>query len=342
MNERLNEWLTTLMAVEWAAPWVLALLPLPLLVVRLPPWRSATSAFRVPFFSRLLQASGDQARRGAHVAPTPLAQTLLVSIVWIAVIAAAARPQWVAAPIVQQRAGRDLMVAVDLSGSMEARDFTTLDGERIDRLTALKQVLGELAAARAGDRLGLVVFGDGAYLQSPFTDDHETWRELLNATRVRMAGPSTAMGDAIGLAIKLFADSETEYKVLLLLTDGNDTGSVVPPVDAARVAASRGIRIYPIAIGDPATVGEEAIDIDTLDRVAVVTGGQRFIALNRSALEDIVATLEQLEPALFESISNRPRIDLHWIPLATLLLLAPILQLVAWLAASRRGRRTRS
>ena len=322
------EFVDLLRSIEWVMPWAWLLLPLPLVIRALPPWRETTDAVRIPFLPRLLEATGERPHRGARILPQhPLQQTLVV-LGWLALVLAAARPQWVAEPIVQQRSGRDLMVAVDLSGSMETQDFGTGEGTAIDRLSALKQVLGDLARARKGDRLGLIVFGSGAYLQSPFTEDHSTWLSLLAEAEVRMAGPSTMLGDAIGLAIKRFDESDSEHRVLLLLTDGNDTGSVVPPVDAARIAAARGIRIYPIAIGDPATVGEEAIDLETLDQIARITGGQRFVALDRTALAAMPAALNQLEPVLFETVSFRPRRDLHWLPIASLLVLVALVRLV--------------
>lgn len=332
------EGINLLRNIEWVMPWAWLLLPLPLALRLLPPWRETTHALRVPFLPRLVAASGERLHRGAQIRPQHPLQRALVVLGWLALVTAAARPQWVGEPLVQQRSGRDLMVAVDLSGSMETRDFATRDGATIDRLSALKQVLGDLAAARKGDRLGLIVFGSGAYLQSPFTEDHQTWLTLLGETEVRMAGPSTMLGDAIGLAIKLFNESDSEHRVLLLLTDGNDTGSVVPPVDAARVAAARGIRIHPIAVGDPATVGEEAIDLDTLDQIARISGGQRFVALDRAALAAMVTTLNQLEPVLFETVSFRPRRDLHWLPIAGLLVLASVARLTQTLRHSGKAR----
>jgi Ca-activated chloride channel family protein len=314
--------------IEWAMPWVWMLLPLPLALRALPPWRAPARAVRIPFFQQLLDATGERPRRGAQILKRNRLQKLMVVASWILLVTAAARPQWLGEPIIQQQSGRDLMVAVDLSGSMETRDFTTADNRSVDRLSALKHVLGQLAAARDGDRLGLIVFGSGAYLQSPFTEDHRTWLQLLEETEVRMAGPSTMLGDAIGLAIKHFSDSDSEHRVLLLLTDGNDTGSMVPPIDAARVAAARGIRIYPIAVGDPATVGEEAIDLDTLDQIATLTGGERFVALDRAALARILSTLNQLEPVIFETVSFRPRTDLHWLAFGLLLVALSLLRLI--------------
>jgi Ca-activated chloride channel family protein len=211
------------------------------------------------------------------------------------------------------------MIAVDLSGSMQATDFTLPDGSNANRLEAVKYVLGRLAAQRPSDRLGLIVFGNAPYLQSPFTDDHQVWTQLLGETEIGMAGQSTAFGDAIGLAIKLFRDSDSDNRVLIILTDGNDTGSMVPPVDAARVAASHAIRIYTIAMGDPATVGEEALDIATLQRVSELTGGRYFQALDQQALTRAYEAIGELEPELYETTSFRPRLSLHWVPVGVAL-----------------------
>lgn len=307
--------------LSFAAHWAFWLLPLPMLMRFLPPYRESRDAVRAPFFDRLLVASETRRQRGARVLMRRRGQQFLVVMMWLALISAAARPQWLGEPIEQQRAGRDLMIAVDLSGSMETADFTDSRGAQVDRLTAVKAVLQRLLNERAGDRLGLIVFGNAAYLQAPFTEDHATWATLLDETRIRMAGPSTVLGDAIGLAIKLFEEAKTDNRVLLVLTDGNDTGSVVPPIDAAIVAASRGIRIYPIAIGDPASAGNEAIDQHTLDRVAQVTGGRRFTALDREALNEVFTLLAELEPSVFERISFRPKRDLHWLPIAAVVVL---------------------
>ena len=327
--------------IQWAMPWAFLLLPLPLLMRRLAPYREAQSAVRVPFFERLLEASQARRERGAMIPDRRRSQRILVVLMWLALVVAVAKPQWVGDPVELQKAGRDLMIAVDLSGSMETEDFTNENGDQVDRLVAVKSVLKRLADERPGDRLGLIVFGNQAFLQSPFTEDHKTWSTLLDETRIRMAGPSTALGDAVGLAIKLFRDADTENRMLLVLTDGNDTGSMVPPIDAARVAASEQIRIYPIAVGDPSAVGEEAIDKDTLSRMADVTGGQAFEALDRKQLDDIFQLLDALEPSVFESVTFRPQVDLHWLPLTTIVFIYITLRLIFALAArSSRNSRT--
>ncbi len=306
---------------ELVHPWALLLLPLPLLMRLLPTYKESRDSVRVPFFDKLVELSQQRPVTGAMVLRRDRAQRVLVNLTWLCLVLSAAKPQWIGPPVEQQKSGRDLMVAVDLSGSMEARDFTLPDGRTVDRLEAVKAVLAELSTQRASDRLGLIVFGDAAYLQTPFTDDHDVWSQLLAETEIGMAGQSTVFGDAIGLAIKLFQESNSDNRVLIMLTDGNDTGSTVPPVDAAKVAATADIRIYTIAIGDPATVGEEALDLDTIGRVSEVSGGQVFQALDQEALQRAYREIGQLEPELYESISFRPRQSLHWLPIGVALLL---------------------
>jgi len=305
--------------LELVHPWALALLALPLLMRLLPAYKESRDSIRVPFFDKLVELSEQRPETGAMVLRRDRAQRFLVSFVWLCLVLAAAKPEWIGPPIEQRKSGRDLMIAVDLSGSMQATDFTLPDGSRANRLEAVKYVLARLAAQRASDRLGLIVFGNAPYLQSPFTDDHQVWAQLLGETQIGMAGQSTAFGDAIGLAIKLFRDSDSDNRVLIILTDGNDTGSMVPPVDAARVAASHAIRIYTIAMGDPATVGEEALDIATLQRVSELTGGRYFQALDQQALTRAYEAIGELEPELYETTSFRPRQSLHWVPVGVAL-----------------------
>lgn len=307
--------------LELAHSWALLLLPLPFLMRLLPPYKETRDSVRVPFFAKLVELSEQRPEQGARVIRRDRAQKILVNLTWVCLVLAAAKPLWVGAPVEQQKSGRDLMVAVDLSGSMETRDFTQADGTSIDRLQAVKAVLEELADRRPSDRLGLIVFGAAAYLQTPFTDDHQVWMQLLDETAIGMAGPSTVFGDAIGLAIRQFTQGESSNRVLIMLTDGNDTGSTVPPIDAAKVAASYDVRIYTIAIGDPTTVGEDALDLDTIRRVSEVTGGRTFEALDQGQMRDAYLTIGELEPELYESISFRPKQSLHWVPVAVACLL---------------------
>ena len=185
---------------------------------------------------------------------------------------ALARPQWIEDPIVREEPTRDMLLAVDLSGSMEAKDFTDDRGQQVDRLTAVKQVLDDFLSRREGDRIGLIFFGTAAFVQAPFTGDLDVVRTLMDEAQVRMAGPRTAMGDAIGLAMKIFESSDVEDRVLIVLTDGNDTGSLVPPVRAAEIAGDNGIVVHTVAVGDPAAAQEEKLDEETLEAVARASG----------------------------------------------------------------------
>ena len=326
--------------LEFTVPWAFILLLAPLLVRwLLPPHREQRDSVQVPYFQRLLGLSGATPRVGASVRRRLLVQGGASVLGWSLLVIALARPEWVGEPVAIEKTARDLMLAVDLSGSMEAADFRGEKGEETDRLSVAKGVLKEFVAERDGDRLGLIVFGSAAYLQAPFTADHATWNALLDESIVNMAGPSTALGDAIGLAIAHFRQSQTENRVLIVLTDGNDTGSRVPPLDAARVAHAEGVTIYPVAVGDPTTVGEDALDMDVLNEVARVTGGTSFAAADRAALQETYQRINALEPAQYDSLSYRPRQTMfHW-PLAAFVVLylitIPIFALAGRLQRSR-------
>ncbi|MEM9237718.1 MAG: VWA domain-containing protein [Verrucomicrobiota bacterium] len=300
-------------------PWLFLLAPLPWLVRRLLPRPSAASGLRVPFGQRLEKAISKvplttQARRSTLKGLVPV-------LVWLLILGALARPQWIEPPIEKLVPTRDLLLLVDLSASMQAQDFTNEAGQKVDRLTAVKDILGDFLEQREGDRVGLVVFGDSPFLQSPFSTDLSLSRQLLDETAVGMAGPKTALGDAIGLGINLFDSSDAPAKTIIALTDGNDTKSQVPPVEAARVAKDREIRIHTVAIGDPTSVGEEKLDQETLDQVAGLTGGQSYFAGDREQLAGIYSELDSIETREIKKVSHRPRRDVfHYALIAAFLL----------------------
>jgi Ca-activated chloride channel family protein len=325
--------------LEFTYPWVFCLLLAPVLIRWLAPaHRESRDSLQVPYFQRLVGLSGETPRTGASIRRRLVIQGVAGLLGWSLLIIALARPEWVGEPVKIEKTARDLMLAVDLSGSMEATDFNDAEGEQTDRLTVAKDVLEEFVAGREGDRLGLIVFGSSAYLQAPFTDDHQTLLELLDESIVNMAGPSTALGDAIGLSIAHFRQSKTENRVLIVLTDGNDTGSRVPPLDAAKVAKVEGVTIYTVAVGDPTTVGEEALDMETLEAVAKTTGGRNFVATSREALSETYKLIDALEPASYDSLSYRPRKAMFHIPLAAFALLY-ITAMPFFVLAARRKRR---
>jgi Ca-activated chloride channel family protein len=321
--------------LEFDLPLAFLALPLPLLVYwLLPEFRDRGEAVRAPFFTRLVELSGKTPTSGAVVLLKHGVQKTVVLLVWALVVAALARPVWVGEPIVKETSARDMLLVVDLSGSMEAKDFTDENGERVTRLDAVKRVLDDFIERRRGDRLGLAVFGNAAYPQAPFTEDYGVVRTLLAELQPRMAGPRTMIGDALGLSIRLFEASTSDNKVVVMLTDGNDTGSQMPVGRAAQIAADNGITVHAIAMGDPATVGEDALDVETLELIASITGGNFFLALDRQELEGVYDELDRLEPELIETLSYQPKRSLFHLPLAATVVLIALLALIM---LSRRG-----
>lgn len=301
-------------------PWLFLLLPLSWLVRSLPPRRIQQASVRVPFGDRLARSVGDGSM---PVGSTRTRIDIFVMwVIWILVVAAIAKPVWIESPVTKQEPTRDLLLLVDLSSSMQQEDFKNQQGKSITRLSAAKDVLGPFLEQRKGDRVGLVVFGDAPYLQAPFSTDLELSRQLLDQCEVGMAGPRTALGDAIGLGINLFDKSEAPAKTMIALTDGNDTKSQLPPIEAARVAEERDIRIHTVAIGDPKTVGEDKLDEQALRDVASETGGSYFFAANREELKGIYAELDKIETREVKTISHRPRTDLYYLPVLIALILS--------------------
>jgi len=320
------------------APWAFALLALPAAARWLFPARhETTAALRLPFFLDLARLSGRTPSPGAVVPRAGFIGLVVSTLAFVLIVLAAARPQRLEPPISHSESLRALFLAVDLSQSMETRDFRDAQGAQTDRLSAVKAVVDEFIARRAHDRIGLIVFGTGAFPQAPPTTDHAAVRSLLAASRIGMAGPQTAIGDAIGMAIKLCEKSTAPEKVLVLLTDGSDTASRVPATDAAALAKQRGIVIHTVGIGDPAAAGEDKVDLDLLQRIADTTGGRFFRAEDRAGLEDIYATLDRVTPEKVSRLEYQPRVELFQYPLAAAALLLAGYHAIAALL-SRRGR----
>lgn len=311
-------------------PWLLLLLPLVGLGYRyLPDYREARSAVRVPFFSAMSRAVGQApsqaGTRGNHW------QLLLNVLVWTLLVIAAARPVLVEKPIERQQPVRDLMLAIDLSQSMETTDYTDANGQKINRLAAVKEVVHRFIDRRRDDRLGLIVFGSGAYPQAPLTLDHASLSLLLDDSGIGMAGPNTAIGDAIGLGLKMLDQAHEHEKVMILLTDGNDTSSAITPEHAASMAAAKGVVIHTIGIGDPSANGEAKVDLQGLQQIAKVTGGRFFRAEDRQALDQVYDTLDKLNLHEVKTLSHQPKRDLFWLPLGVAIGLLALYHLIALL-----------
>ncbi len=313
--------------ISLAWPWVLLLLPLPWLARRyLPAAPPRTGrALRLPFLAAL-SAGRHSATAGAGRWAYRLAW-----LAWLLLVLAAAQPRWLGEPVRLPVAGRDLMLAVDVSGSMEQRDFR-LNGRPVSRLEMVKDVAGQFIERREGDRLGLILFGTRAYLQTPLTYDRSTVRKMLDEAVIGLAGRDTAIGDAIAVAIKRLKEQAQDHRVLILLTDGANTVGNIGPVDAARIAARSGVRIYTIGIGGglpgpPTRFGvltQRRSDLDpvTLQAIAVATGGRYFQATDGAELAQVYQELDALEPSERESLSLRPMRPLFMWPAAAALLIS--------------------
>lgn len=316
---------------EWPWVWLLALLPL-LVYFFAKPAKRQESALKVPFFAKvsaLYQFSGQTIQQ------RNILRIILVSACWILLLAATARPQWLGDPVALPTSGRDLLVAVDISGSMETPDMV-VEGQQIPRIAVVKYVVTEFIERRESDRLGLILFGTQAYLQAPLTFDRPTVSKLLDEAQLGFAGEKTAIGDAIGLAIKRLQKRPDSQRVLVLLTDGANTAGEVSPRQAADLAAQSGVKIYTVGVGANEMIRRMGIfgglsrvinpssdlDEDTLKYIADTTGGKYFRAHNPEELQRIYELLDKLEPIQQADEVIRPTKALFYWPLAIALLLS--------------------
>lgn len=296
--------------------WMWLLLPLPLLIYFLAPAAKRAAPIHLPYLPK----------SASHVAPRNGLSKLLAGLIWVAILCAAARPVWYGDPVTTQPKHRDLMLVLDLSYSMSQEDMKHND-EYIDRLTAVKNVVSEFALQRKGDRLGVVLFADHAYLQTPLTLDRETIAAQVNALVLRLIGDKTAIGEGIGLATKTFIDSEAPQRVMVLLSDGSNTSGVLDPIEAAEIAKKYNATIYTIGVGAGEMMVKEffmtrkvntAQDLDekTLMKIAELTGGQYFRARNADELATIYDTINSLEPISQATQTWRPQTEWFGFPLS--------------------------
>lgn len=323
---------------EFDQPLAFLLLPLPLLVYFLAPaHKERASSVRFPFFREIASAAGQAPASGSQVLSRSLLQTIAAAAVWCLLVGALAQPVRVGEPIVQEKAARDVMLAIDISGSMDQIDFPSADGARSQRLDAVKRVVGDFISERDGDRVALIVFGSKAYVQAPFTQDLLSVKALLDQTEVGMAGPHTVIGDAIGLAIKTFQASQVDERLLILLSDGADTGSRMTPINAAGIAAGSGIEIIAIGVGDPDGSGEQRLDEQSLRDIAAAANGRYYFASDENVLADIYARIDALSPRAVDTVSYRPREPLGHFFLGLSLLIGIVSMLTMQLVSARRG-----
>lgn len=311
-------------------PWLFATLPLSLLVYWLiPSYREEQDSLRLTFFHYITASLGLRPQSGAVIPRSNWLQKIVAPVCWCLMVLALSRPQFIEPPIQKIQPGRDLMLALDISQSMETRDFRTPDGKRIRRVDAVKKVVGEFIKKREHDRVGMIVFGQAAYPVTSFTLDHSACLKILGQIDAGMAGPQTMIGDAIGLAIKEFQASDTRERVLILLTDGNDSGSRMPPRKAAEIAKQNGITIHVVGLGDPRiTQGADKVDYAALTDIARATGGEVFHGENQIELENAYATLDRITPQNFKTLRYQPRRELFQVPMGIALLLLTVYHLL--------------
>lgn len=279
------------LALDW--PYALALLPLPILVIRyLPACTSqASEGLIIPFFKTLKEFSTQKKLGGKKSSPYLISLVLI----WVLFIIGLASPYHLGEPLGIPTLSRNLILALDTSESMSIKDMT-IKGRYVDRMSMVKKIASDFIRERQGDQLGLILFGSNAYLQSPLTPDLKTVEAFLQETQIGLAGKQTAIGNAIGLSIKHFKKVSNGQKVLILITDGEDNASVIPVSRIVSVAKEHQIKIYTIGVGSQA-IGNH-IDEQALQEIAKQTYGQYFRAADTQGLESIFAVLNEIEPVL--------------------------------------------
>ena len=331
-----------------AWPWMLLALPLPFLVRYLMPAVVGTqdAGLKVPSFKSFAVL-----KDRSEVEQLLNWRFWLSMIAWVLLVLAASKPERIGDELDVPVSGRNLMLAVDLSGSMDAKDFE-IGSRRVDRLTATKAVASDFIGRREGDRIGLILFGERAYLQVPLTLDRETVKTLLLEAFIGLAGEKTAIGDAITLAVKRIHDQgeDAQEQVLILLTDGANTAGEIDPLKAADLAQQIGLRIYTIGIGAEQMVVSSitggmrrvnpSADLDetTLTQIATMTGGRYFRAKDTAGLQEIYRLLDEMEPVVEPEAGFRPVKSLYFWPLAGAFVLAVFLAAMNLLAGFNLGR----
>ncbi|CAE6958885.1 protein BatA [Vibrio campbellii] len=317
----LSQWLN----IEFVWWWALLLLPLPWLIYKFFPEETQQAEIKLAYLPDNKHSNK----------PKQVVQKFLSIGVWALLVVACARPVWYGDPVEFQPKYRDMMLVVDLSGSMQKEDMND-NGEYIDRLTAVKRVLSDFVEKRQGDRLGVVLFGDHAYLQTPLTADRKTVMQQINQTVIGLVGQRTAIGDGIGLGTKTFVDSDAPQRVMILLSDGSNTAGVLDPLEAAEIAKKYNATIYTVGVGAGEMMVKDffmtrkvntASDLDeqTLTKIAEMTGGKYFRARDAKELETIYDTINQLEPVSSDTQTWRPQSEWFPYPLGAALMLSVFL-----------------
>ncbi len=315
--------------ITFAWPWLLLLLPLPLLVYWLPQKRNNRTSAALVIPQLLSNISVNITTQATKKSPL-----IILALCWLLTVLALSQPEWLGDAIDIPTEGREIMIAVDLSGSMQIEDMS-LNGNAVNRLDMLKVVLGDFIERRIGDRLGLILFADDAYMQTPMTFDRKTVKQMLDESVLGLVGKKTAIGDAIALAVKRFDAKKESNKILLLLTDGQNTAGKITPEQALEMAVARDITIYTIGIGAEVMLQKSLfgtrrvnpsseLDERTLTKLAQQTGGKYFRAKDSQGMQLIYSLLDQLEPVEQDQQQMRPLTALFYWPLSLAFLLSTV------------------
>ncbi len=314
---------------EFAWPWIFLILPLPLLLRwLLPAVKQDTTALNITFIEELEHISGQK----AYSTNQTWYKIIPLAIIWCLLVFAAARPQWLGDLLPVQPTGRDLLLAVDTSGSMEQDDMPW-QGKDVDRLTLIKKLFGPFIEQRVGDRVGLILFGSNAYLQSPLTFDRKTVRTWLDESVIGIAGTQTAIGDAIALGVKRLYNQDEKARILVLITDGSNNAGNMTPEQATKLAVQAKVKIYTVGIGSDKMVrygfsrylASADLDEGALKNIAEQTGGLYFRARSEADLQAISQTLNKLEPVNQQLDESRYIQEYYYWPLILALLLSMLL-----------------
>lgn len=306
---------------EIAHIWVFWLLPLPFLIYWLfPPLRLKSASLSIPNFKKVQEYTGEKPRNSAMVKRRNFFSFAILTIIWILLLAALSLPQLVADPEMRVKTSRNFLIVADISFSMAETDWF-YENKRVRRWDGVKNVMHDFIAKREGDRMGLIFFGSSAYIQAPFTPDLQTVDMMLEEADVGMAGQMTNIGKAIVKGVEMFAQDTIKTKVMLLLTDGIDSGTDILPLDAADIAKKDSILVYTIGIGDP-NKGNSDLDEGTLTEISEMTNAKYFRASDADRLNEIYDELNTLEPIEYEEEEFKPKTELYYYPLALALFLA--------------------
>ncbi|MCO4322003.1 VWA domain-containing protein [Aliidiomarina quisquiliarum] len=331
---------------EFGFVWVLMLLPLPLLLLLSNRKQQARLTIRFPGVAARLPTAAlshqSSWRSFVH-------RYLVPMLIWLCVVLAAAQPRWVGEPIAQQKEAREILIALDLSGSMRQEDMV-MNGQRVTRLYAAHHILGDFIRRRQGDRIGLIIYADTAHLYVPMTADLDTVARLAEEAEIGLVGQSTALGDAIGLSIKYFLDRSSNQRVILMLTDGMVNSGNLSAEQALLLAKNNDVRIHTIGIGSdemivPGLFGDrrvnpsQELNEDFLTEVAAVTGGEYFRARNVNEMERVYQIIDELEPLASGEHYFRPQKSLVYWPLAAAMLLVLLQAFSRWLSLLNGARR---